>query len=84
MSSLLDDVNELLRQNQGDLGTLQNIKKTLEANKILYMADRQYVTRLTKKLMKDNTPKVHSTKHAGNSESIRELEQKIRADRTED
>ncbi len=88
MSSLLDDVNELLRQNQGDLARLQNIKKTLEANKILYVADRQYMTTLTKKLIKkltkDNTINVHSTEHVRNSESIQELERKIRVDRTEE
>ena len=43
MSRLLEYVNELLNQNQGDSGRLQHIKKTLEENKTLYVSDIDYV-----------------------------------------
>ena len=61
MPSLLDDVNELLKQNKGDIGRLNYIKETLESNKILYLSDRKYLTDLGKQYLKedasDNTQK---------------------------
>ena len=70
MSNLLDDVNELLRQNQGDKGRLEHIKKTLEMKKMLYVTDKQYVTTLVKKSTKDNTIKSSSIEHIRDSERI--------------
>ena len=62
MSSLLDDVNGLLNQNQGDSIRLQHIKKSLEENKIVYLSDRKYVTNLMKKIEDSDSSKSHSTK----------------------
>jgi|TARA_B110000495_G_C22926450_1_gene541441 hypothetical protein len=63
MSSLLDDVNQLLNQNKGDSGRLQHIKDTLEKNKTLYVSDRQYITTLMKNLQHpDDSPKSYSTR----------------------
>jgi|GEM_PF-3502515 hypothetical protein len=63
MSSLLDDVNQLLNQNKGDSGRLQHIKDTLEKNKPLYISDRQYITTLMKNLQHpDDSPKSYSTR----------------------
>lgn len=56
MSTLLDDVNELLNQNKGDYGRLQHIKETLEKNKILYVSDRQYLTNLCKRYLDQKAP----------------------------
>lgn len=55
MSSLLEDVNELLNQNKGDRGRLQHIKETLEKNKQLYVSDRKYLTDLSKKHLENKT-----------------------------
>jgi len=66
MSKLLEYVNELLNQNQGDYGRLQHIKKTLEENKTVYVSDINYVTTMMKKITEDNTLKSDSnerTKH---------------------
>jgi len=66
MSKLLEYVNELLNQNQGDSGRLQHIKKTLEENKTLYVSDINYVTKMIKKTAEENTLKSDSneqTKH---------------------
>ncbi len=49
MSTLLEDVEELLTKNYGDRGRLLHIKETLEKNKILYVSDRQFLTNLCKK-----------------------------------
>ncbi len=62
MSSLLDDVNRLLNQNQGDSIRLQHIKKSLEENKIVYLSDRKYVTNLMQKIEDSGSSKSHSTK----------------------
>jgi hypothetical protein len=62
VSSLLDDVNQLLNQNKGDSGRLQHIKDTLEKNKTLYISDRQYVTTLMKNLQNlGDSPKSYSS-----------------------
>jgi hypothetical protein len=56
MSSLLEDVNELLNKNYGDRGRLLHIKKTIEKNKILYMSDRQFLNDLCKKYLDQKSP----------------------------
>lgn len=48
MASLLDDVNELLKQKYGNIERLNHIKETLEKNKQLYVSDRRYITDLAK------------------------------------
>jgi len=64
MSNLLEDVNELLNQNKGDHGRLQNIKKTLESKRILYISDSKYLRKLTKEFLEDyegkRLPKINS------------------------
>lgn len=60
MSRLLEYVNELLNQNQGDSGRLQHIKKTLEENKTLYVSDIDYVTKMIKKISEENALKSDS------------------------
>ncbi len=62
MSSLLDDVNQLLNQNKGDAGRLNHIKETLEKNKILYVSDRQYLTDLSKKYLENKIKKTSQIK----------------------
>ncbi|MBC8502086.1 MAG: zinc ribbon domain-containing protein [Nitrosopumilus sp.] len=62
MSSLLEDVNELLKSNKGDLGRLQHIKDTLENHKTLYVSDRKYLTELSKKYLEKKIPKTNTTK----------------------
>lgn len=52
MDSLLNDVEELLRQHIGDKGRLEHIKETLEKNKMLYVSDRIYVTNLAEQHLK--------------------------------
>ena len=56
MSSLLEDVNELLNKNYGDRGRLLHIKETIEKNKILYVSDRQFLTDLCKKYLNQKMP----------------------------
>ena len=63
MSSLLEDVNELLKQNKGERGRLQHIKETLEKNKQLYVSDRQYLTDLSKKYLENKTEQTRPTKN---------------------
>jgi rubrerythrin len=60
VSRLLEYVNELLNQNQGDSGRLQHIKKTLEENKTLYVSDIDYVTKMIKKISEENALKSDS------------------------
>jgi hypothetical protein len=62
MSSLLDDVNQLLNQNKGDSGRLQYIKDTLEKNKTLYISDRKYLTDLSKKYLENKIKKTTQIK----------------------
>lgn len=56
MSTLLEDVEELLSKNYGDRGRLLHIKETLEKNKILYVSDRQFLTNLCKKHLEQKSP----------------------------
>jgi len=48
MTSLLDDVDELLEKNIGDEYRLLHIKETLKKNKILYTSDREFLANLCK------------------------------------
>ncbi|MBI1663536.1 MAG: TM2 domain-containing protein [Nitrosopumilus sp.] len=48
--TLLDDVNELLKQNIGDSARLEHIKSSIEDNKPLYDSDKNYLKELSKKL----------------------------------
>ena len=48
MTSLLDDVDELLEKNIGDEYRLLHIKETLKKNKILYASDREFLANLCK------------------------------------
>ena len=54
MNSLLDDVNELLRLRQGDLGRLEHIKATLESRNVLYISDTKYLRELTREYLEDH------------------------------
>ena len=58
MTSLLDDVNELLKLKRGgDLGRLEHIKKTLEAGNVLYISDTKYHHRKSRLLKKSICPR---------------------------
>jgi len=56
MSSLIEDVNELLGKKIGDTWRLKHIKETLENNTILYVSDRQYLTNLCKSHLDQKNP----------------------------
>ena len=56
MSSLIEDVDELLEKNIGDTWRLKHIKETLENNTILYVSDRQYLTNLCKSHLDQKNP----------------------------
>ncbi len=53
MNSLLDDVNALLKLNQGNKIRLEHIKKTLESKKVLYISDSKYLRELTKEFLEN-------------------------------
>jgi hypothetical protein len=53
MTSILDDVNNLLKSNKGDIGRLKHIKETLEQNKTLYSSDREYLQNLTEQYLQE-------------------------------
>ena len=53
MASHLDDVNELLKLNKGDIGRLKFIKDSLEKNKPLYSSDKEYLENLTDQYLKE-------------------------------
>ena len=53
MNSHLDDVNELLKRGVGDRFRLEHLKKTLEANRVLYISDRKYLEELVKEHLTD-------------------------------
>ena len=53
MNSLLDDVNAILKLNQGNKIRLEHIKKTLESKKVLYISDSKYLRELTKEFLEN-------------------------------
>ena len=48
MGSLLDDVIRMLNEGYGDHNKLEQIKKTLEQNQMLYVSDRKYLLKLVR------------------------------------
>lgn len=88
MTSLLDDVNELLRQRRGDLGRLNHIKEALEENEQLYVSDRQYLTDLTKKYIEKSPEMTKSTReqlwHSNKSDEMLHSENENMSDDTSD
>ena len=48
MGSLLDDVIRMLNEGYGDYNKLEQIKKTLEQNQMLYVSDRKYLLKLVR------------------------------------
>ena len=48
MASLLDDATRMLQSGYGDADRLKKIKEALEANKMIVVADRQYLVKLAK------------------------------------
>jgi len=87
MTSLLDDAKRMLKLENGEIPRLKDIKKTLEKNKMLYISDRQYLS----KLIQDNpenpqakTSRYYSEKTtsylADGDLELDELEEKIRVD----
>ncbi len=53
MDSLLDDVNAILKLNQGNKIRLEHIKKTLESKKVLYISDSKYLRELTREFLEN-------------------------------
>jgi len=53
VNSLLDDVNALLKLNQGNKIRLEHIKKTLESKKVLYISDSKYLRELTREFLEN-------------------------------
>jgi len=53
VNSLLDDVNAILKLNQGNKIRLEHIKKTLESKKVLYISDSKYLRELTKEFLEN-------------------------------
>lgn len=84
MTSLLDDTKKLLELQYGDIPRLQQIKETLEQNKMLSVSDRQYLCKLTKE--KSNKPSKtrknysEETPNSVDEMDIDELEEKIRVE----
>ena len=68
MTSLLDDVDELLKNNHGDKGRLLHIKETISKNKILYVSDREYLTNLCKEHLDQKNPEVKKQRYVKYSE----------------
>ena len=60
MSSLLDNVKQLLNLGVGDIGRLEHIKSSLEENKKLYSSDMNYVEKMIEQ-------------HIGNQEIIEQV-----------
>jgi hypothetical protein len=86
MTSLLDDANKMLELQYGDILRLQQIKKTLEQNKMLFVSDRQYLCKLTQEQGEKPllyTSKYYSQKNTSTHDSdkeLEELEEKIRVE----
>jgi hypothetical protein len=87
MTSLLDDANRMLESGYGDTPRLKHIKETLEANKMLYVSDRQYLNKLTKDHPEQLEAKVSTygsekppSYSSEDDMDIDELEEKIRVE----
>ena len=86
MNSLLDDANRLLKMGFGDFTRLQQIKKTLEENKMLYVSDRQYLVKLAKDHPENPQEKTSkyvpdTVKYSTDTDlDLEELEEKIKVD----
>ncbi|MDH3277039.1 MAG: hypothetical protein OEL77_03095 [Nitrosopumilus sp.] len=82
MTSLLDDAKKMLELQYGDIPRLQQIKETLEQNKMLSVSDRQYLCKLAQE--KSQKPSKASTyyneKTTSDDLDIDELEEKIRVE----
>ena len=87
MTSLLDDTNRMLNEGFGDSEKLNQIKETLEQNKMLLVADRKYLL----KLVRDHPEKlkIKASKHSYEKKTtysinedleLNELEEKIRVE----
>lgn len=48
MTSLLDDTIRMLKEGYGDQSKLEQIKKKLEQNQMLFVADRKYLLKLVR------------------------------------
>jgi len=87
MTSLLDDAKRMLKLGYGDIPRLKLIKKTLEKNKMLYISDRQYLSKLTQDNPENSQVKTSrynlrkTTSYLPDDElELEELEEKIRVD----
>jgi len=90
MTSLLDDAKRMLKLGYGDIPRLKVIKKTLEKNKMLYVLDRKYLSKLTQDYPENpqvKTSRYYSEKTTSYStdddlelNELEELEEKIRVD----
>jgi len=90
MTSLLDDAKRMLKLGYGDIPRLKLIKKTLEKNKMLYISDRQYLSKLTQDHPENSqvkTSQYNSRKTTSylpdddlKLDELEELEEKIRVD----
>jgi hypothetical protein len=90
MTSLLDDAKRMLKLRCGDIPRLKHIKKTLEKNKMLYISDRQYLSKLTQDHPENSqvkTSQYNSRKTTSylpdddlKLDELEELEEKIRVD----
>jgi hypothetical protein len=90
MTSLLDDAKRMLKLGYGDIPRLKDIKKTLEKNKMLYISDRQYLSKLTQDNPENSqvkTSRYNSRKTTSylpdddlKLDELEELEEKIRVD----
>jgi hypothetical protein len=60
LDELINNVNELIRLEKGDLGRLTHIKDTLQQNKTLYESDKEYLEKLSKQYLNDK-PNVNET-----------------------
>lgn len=83
MTSLLDDAKKMLELQYGDIPRLQQIKETLEQNKMLSISDRQYLCKLLqeKTLKPSKTSKYYHEETPKNDDmDIDELEEKIRVE----
>ncbi len=90
MTSLLDDAKRMLNLGYGDIPRLKLIKKTLEKNKMLYVLDRKYLSKLSQDYPENpqvKTSRYDSEKTTSYStdddlelDELEELEEKIRVD----
>ena len=90
MTSLFDDAKRMLKLGYGDIPRLKLIKKTLEKNKMLYISDRQYLSKLTEDHPENSQAKTSryysekTTRYLADDDleldELEELEEKIRVD----